>query len=1092
MTPIHIFSSVLLALVQAPAPSRGNDDGRPAPIPTEVVAHARAFPESTLACLSLAASGTQIDALTATPLLAALTGELAQRGVTTAALDRVLRDATGVGFSQWLTLLHNGVTVGLTGIEDDGSVHWLVVADAQDHAAGFALLLDRLRQANGVTAMAAEDGGARTWTLTTTRARAAITIADNKIVAGDSSATVNAALTRLRSTEVTKSLASAADFANFELTGSAQRDRLLAAWVRPSLIVERIVGTLADDAQGAAKLQGVLRALDLTRVAGLGMTLAREGDTFVEDFHVDWPGPRNGPLAEILAPKSTLRSEVAALVPADFDSFSASAVDLQRLFHGTMRLLSEVAPSAARFVQAQITAAGEAVGVKLEDELLGRVGSQVVNLQWGTGDNQSTAVLIQLTDAPLFERALQRVVSGAAGVHEQSINGYRTLVFDAGGREVAVTVTEDSVVLATSTAAMQRTLEQMAAPRGAAPAVQIPSGVSAYGVAKLQPLLAQMEGVLRLAGTRTGGAIGADTFGAGLAALRAAAQTGANITTAAARDDHNVTLHVQSPIGGLASIGLVMGATVAGPALVAWGAQTVAMARPELTLPALLNRVVAAERSFRAAHDGSPSTTLQDLVDAGTIPPGDLGTAVDQQLFERDGYRITVLRGEAKGSNEFAVVAWPAAQRTGPVYAATDEHPLLVNDVMARVAGLARIEIADVYTSGFGSPMRSGWRVADTPATTPEKATPPTAAAGGRLAKAVATLVQGDGDVKDAKALLHTALTGSDPTALAYAAHAAGRLKLTDEVPGLVTLTAKCPDPLVRTQAMWALLQIGDARSTQIAIDALSSEIVELRALAAANLGKLRATPATSALLGILPKQADATDDQRDRAMALLALADIGDPSPLLQIAAAVQDGDAPTVQALTYAFQTLSPKLTPKEEATTLVAVLDHPQPMLRRYVIQRLGELRQPVTVRALESRLANESRELLPLVEVSLLAIRRQTGDGTTGTSFADRLQQMMRRAQTTWDGLAPNHRYAVFGLAIALIAGLMLIGVLRRRTRSRAQGDAWAAMAASSQSGQFRGQDEVDLSVGESGVYSPHDAEEDKLLQPTSEQLAAPYR
>jgi HEAT repeat protein len=293
---------------------------------------------------------------------------------------------------------------------------------------------------------------------------------------------------------------------------------------------------------------------------------------------------------------------------------------------------------------------------------------------------------------------------------------------------------------------------------------------------------------------------------------------------------------------------------------------------------------------------------------------------------------------------------------------------------------------------------------------------------------------------------------------------------------------------------MWALYQFRDARSKQTSIDALASDDVALRALAAANLGKLRVAEATPALLGLLPRTGG---DERDRAMALLALADIGDPAPLLQAAAAVGDGDAMTLQALAYAFQTLSPKLTGKDEATTLVAALDHPQKILRRYAIQRLGELRDPATARALEGRLGREDRELLPLVQVSLQAVRRDTSGEQR--SIGESLTALATRARATWQQLAPNHRYAALAGIGAIIVLLLLVSVIRRHARSQAQGVAWAAMATPAAAGRASARapapdtgDEVDLTVGDSGVYSPHDHDDDALLQSKTGQFTGSHR
>lgn len=1093
MTPMNPIASVLLALVLPQTPT--SRDGQDQPTPSAVIAHANAFPDSTLACASIAVTREQVDALTQTPMVKAVIAELTERGATTATITDALVAATGVPLPQWLGLLHHGVTVGITAIEDDGQVRWLAIADAQEQATSFAVMLDRLRQAPGVTSMAAEDGTARTWTWTTSRGRAAFAIHDNKIVAGDSSTTVGQALERLRQTQPAHSLASTPGFVDFELAASVQTDRLAAAWVRPSLLAERLVSDTTDPREGTPRVQGVLRALDITRIQGVGLTVIRDGEGFVETLHVDWPSPRNGLLAEFLAPKATLRPEVAALVPPEVDSFSASTVDLQRLYHGAIRLLTEVAPSLARGVQGQVTQFGDTAGVNLQDDLIGKVGNQVVTLLWNSDAEPSSAYIIALQDAAQFDRTLRRTVAALGTVHEQSVNGYRTLVLDSGDAQVSLAVTEDSLVLATSAAAMQRTLDQIAAPRGAESAVQIPAGVSAYGVAKLTSLLGQVGQTMDTAVARTGSSIDTTFVTVGIGALRRAITAASTMVTSAARDDRIVTLSVQSPFGGIVTPAFVVATFAAAPNIMRWGADSAAVSKPGDSLPSVLTRIAAAEREYQTTHEGAASAGLHVLVEAGLLTASDLGDTADGPVCARDGYRLTLLwDGDTAAS--FIAVAWPDGARTGPVFAATTDHPTLINDVMAQAKGLTTVELADIYTSGFGSPMRSGWRVA--PASPVAATTAPTttesAPPGGRLASAVARLTKGEGNASDDKERVHTALTGTDPVAIAYAAHAVGRLRLTDEVPTLVTLAAKHDDLAVRTQAMWALLQLGDPRSKQTAIQALASDSVELRALAAANLGKLRAAEGSSALLGILSKGTGSADDERDRALALLALADIGDPAPLLQAAAAVHDGTAHTVQALTFLLQTLSPKLSPKEEATTLVAVLDHPQSLVRRYVIQRLGELREPSTVRALEDRLGQETRELLPLVQVSLQAVQHNATDPNQ-QPWTETLKGFGLKAQTTWNNLTPNHRYAAFGIAIALVAAMFLVGVLRRRTRTHAQGQAWATMAATTSSGQYRPRDEVEMPVGESGVYSAHDHEDDAVLESTieeSEEFVAPRR
>src|SRR5690606_34223497 len=94
----------------------------------------------------------------------------------------------------------------------------------------------------------------------------------------------------------------------------------------------------------------------------------------------------------------------------------------------------------------------------------------------------------------------------------------------------------------------------------------------------------------------------------------------------------------------------------------------------------------------------------------------------------------------------------------------------------------------------------------------------------------------------------------------------------------------------------------------------------------------------------------------------------------------------------------------------------------------------------------------------------------------------LQTFAARVAGVWNGLSPNHRYAVIGGAVALVALLALVGVLRNRARLRAQGNAWAAMARATPLVPPEGvpHDEVDLHIGESGIYTGRDDDESGSL------------
>src|SRR5690606_30959393 len=353
-------------------------------------------------------------------------------------------------------------------------------------------------------------------------------------------------------------------------------------------------------------------------------------------------------------------------VPADVDSFSMSAIDLQRVWHAGMRLFGELAPREADRVQAMLVQFGDALGVNVQDELLGRLGTQVVTLQWAGANDAESAVLVQLTDAQQFDRALRRVIGGMdMPVREEAINGYRALVLEALESGPVITVTEDSLVFASSTRAMQRALDQLAAPRGAATAVQVPAGASAWGLTKLAPMLRQAATAL---GTRLPGIDALPDLAGALHRLATAAGNG-RLESLSTHDDRMVTVTVRSPLGGAVTMAAALGAAAAMSGLPAQGVDAASEPRGTPDLRATLAAIVAAERAAIARPDSSGALSLGELVREGLLAESDVGRAADDSTYERGGYRLTVLRDPGKDKNAFIAVAWPAGQRKGTVYA---------------------------------------------------------------------------------------------------------------------------------------------------------------------------------------------------------------------------------------------------------------------------------------------------------------------------------------------------------------------------------------------------------------------------------------
>jgi len=216
------------------------------------------------------------------------------------------------------------------------------------------------------------------------------------------------------------------------------------------------------------------------------------------------------------------------------------------------------------------------------------------------------------------------------------------------------------------------------------------------------------------------------------------------------------------------------------------------------------------------------------------------------------------------------------------------------------------------------------------------------------------------------------------------------------------------------------------------------------------TLGKLRRPTAIEPLLQVLDrtrKPADPTTTNpstiaTDVQATLLALHDLGAADKLLRAATAVHDGQANGAgEALAYCLQELSRQLPRAEEQTLLMAVLDHREPLVRRFAIGRLAELDATSAISALERRLATESDSLRPLVEAALVQLRRDTMQAPTDELARARQNATLlwHKAKAWWLAASPTEQ----GIAAGAPVLLLLVFVLLRRSRARAAAAAEAA-------------------------------------------------
>jgi hypothetical protein len=124
--------------------------------------------------------------------------------------------------------------------------------------------------------------------------------------------------------------------------------------------------------------------------------------------------------------------------------------------------------------------------------------------------------------------------------------------------------------------------------------------------------------------------------------------------------------------------------------------------------------------------------------------------------------------------------------------------------------------------------------------------------------------------------------------------------------------------------------------------------------------------------------------------------------------------------------------------ELEALIAVLEHPNQSLRRYAIQRLGELDDATAMPALRSRLELENNVLRPVLENSIAALQRNDVAGSV--DWLTGIKQWFQAGGfKAWlESLPPAGR---LGLAVTPVLGLLLLMITRmRKRRARVAADA----------------------------------------------------
>jgi hypothetical protein len=311
----------------------------------------------------------------------------------------------------------------------------------------------------------------------------------------------------------------------------------------------------------------------------------------------------------------------------------------------------------------------------------------------------------------------------------------------------------------------------------------------------------------------------------------------------------------------------------------------------------------------------------------------------------------------------------------------------------------------------------------------------------------------------DALALLAVERTpdGADPQELArlamggdakIAARAAFLLAARKDRPAyepMRTVAVQSPHADARVQALHGVLRIADVASTATGIQALRDADRRVRTLAAQLLGKLKRPTAVEPLLAAIEGSHDHAEPgpATDLQACVLALHDLDAHETLLRVATALHDGKAEgTGAALAFAVQGLLPKMPKEQQTTFLLAILGHRETVVRRFAIAELAARQDPTTAKALEGRLAVETDELRPLVDLALARVRRDRSAPTGGELERARhnLDLLVASARTHWGALLPWQQGCVAGVPV-----LLLVLWFAWRTRARRAAAAAAAAA-----------------------------------------------
>ncbi len=1058
------------------------DPATPTPTQLELARHADLLPAEALVVVSTAPFAEQGPALRRTGL-----ADLWTEVIDTPS-GRLVREA----LAAWLDEHGN---VDIEDLESllTGGVAWAWIPDPTDLAgqwiAVFPAGAQRTEQVNGWLERLASRAGEvpaalRIEPLDTTVHGALIS---ERLVLGSSASVVRQAIERAARPEATRlSGQPAYRDAREHLLLVEPHDPFASVWIDARSLLAFGLAEVPADAR--RQLTPWLDRLGFAKFGALSFVCCAGDDEIRERVLFQMPAPRPALVAALMPAAERPDPSLAALAPDDAVSFGTFQLDLGSLWTAVLAGLREDQPEIVDQVRGMLGMVGMQFGLDPERDLIHNLGPRWTSIGWIDDDEVPGQVLI--ADV----RNVDTLRAALAGLpqHGTARDGSFEIFVPTGDAEgAAFALGHGRLAVAQNPTMLQHWLVSQRNPTrhaGIASDMQaLTPHVTGFSWSRLDPeTLRQFASMGTLAARQADLPTSIDPRSL-VQGITPWLDSLTEFRQETLVDDRGFSVTIAAPAGvvtGLATT--AAGALIDRLASEATLSDRIGQARAveQGRMQEVRAAVVAIrEAELRHRDQFGAFADLDELLARGTLPSGTLATARGRNLHGIGEHLATVILPEERSPSHFLVVAWPADEARGAVFAATDEAPARSNDLLAHQEGLARASLEDVLVGGeWTGPWTAGWKDLDTrrPASSSAATRPGTTPAPGAAAlRSVVLQLETRGPTAAGELAEH--LDADDPEIVARVAWCMGEFGHADAVPQLVRLATEHADAAVRRQSVAALRRLADERGLQASIDALDDDDAEVRTQAAATLGALGSQRAIDALIGFLATEAVASPEgtgaegeaatdapHRDRAAAILALADLEARDELGQLATSVSAPDDLESKALAFTFQKLTPTLGPDHEVELLMGVLDHSSTLLRRFAIQRLGELRDARSVAALERALGREDKALRPLIEVSLVEIRGAEPEPGNVATGADPASTANAEAPI-WERVVQDPELRT--PALAGVGGLLLLVITlvwwSRRRRRRADADRWAAMA--------RPSEEWDDEASADGEWSDEDGE-----------------